>query len=523
MAVNHVLMRQYPIIQNGLPTPRRPISFVCVRFCDEFDHNISKSECVHNPANEFIVVENTQNLFFQTLGQAVNHGIAEAKHDLICVVHEDVLLLPSWQSMLEQSLDLLERHDPNWGLAGAVGWIDEGSLIGHWSDPHDCVDTLQGKPFVEIVRPDEQLMLFRRSCGVALDSNLPSIHNIGLDLATTAAMANRKTYAINAPTIHKYADESGGLIQSAQDSPKIRDRGSLTYEADKACSDEYLARKWSVEPRVSNQSVPKPDVEQKPSIDSPYILLGRGGGGTRLLSTMAQDTGLFIGNNVNVSGDCMEMVGAIYRAILRKHQCPDTWHKSLIVDDLRTSASNMLRAADHPAKWGFKLPESLLILPELREAFPDAKYVFFGRDPAGTTLRRSHMTARTDNHIGRASLVAAYDFFDKPRMSILSDDPLTRMAITTVHQLALADRFRATLEKHNWLDLDFDDTLSDPMRELRKLSRFCDLSIKTSAIADTVDLPRSGGAKDQIPVAKAAEITDLIAKLYERARQISGE
>lgn len=496
---------------------------MCVRFCDEFDHNISKSECVHNPANEFIVVENTQNLFFQTLGQAVNHGIAEARHDLVCVVHEDVLLLPGWQSMLEQSLDLLERHNPNWGLAGAVGWIDDGSLIGHWSDPHAYVDLLQGRPFVEIVRPDEQLMLFRRSSGIALDSDLPSIHNIGLDLAATAAVANHKTYAINAPTIHKYADENGSLIQSAQDSRKIRDRSLLTYEADKDCSDEYLTHKWSAEPRISTQSVPKPDVEQKSSIDSPYILLGRGGGGTRLLSTMAQDNGLFIGNNVNVSGDCMEMVGAIYRAILRKHQCPDIWHRSLIVDDLRASAANMLHAADYPAKWGFKLPESLLILPEFREAFADARYVFFGRDPAGTTLRRSHMTARTDNHIGRASLIAAYDFFDRPRMSILSDDPLTRMAVTTVHQLALVERFKATVEKQHWLDLDFDDTLSDPMGELTKLSRFCDLSIKTSAIADIVDLTRSIGAKDQIPVSKAAEIADLIANLYEHARQISGE
>ena len=48
------------------------------------------------------------------------------------------------------------------------------------------------------------------------------------------------------------------------------------------------------------------------ALDCPVVLLGRGGSGTRVLSQIAQQMGIFLGNDINVSGDSVEWVGPIY-------------------------------------------------------------------------------------------------------------------------------------------------------------------------------------------------------------------
>ena len=75
--------RQYPEFAAGTPAATRPISFVCVKFSDEFEHNILQSKCVHNPLNQLVVVDNRQNIFYNTLGAAINAGIDLCVHCLL--------------------------------------------------------------------------------------------------------------------------------------------------------------------------------------------------------------------------------------------------------------------------------------------------------------------------------------------------------------------------------------------------------------------------------------------------------
>ncbi|MEO8460646.1 MAG: sulfotransferase [Dokdonella sp.] len=479
--------RTYPEIAANIDRYNTPISFICVRFSDEFEHNIAKSQCIHDPLNEFVVVDNRQNLYFDTLGQAINHGVTQARNELIVIVHEDVFLIPGWQSRLEQSLHSLAAQDPDWGLAGAVGWKADGELVGHWSDPHLYCNTLAEHDFENIYRIDEQILIFRRSSPITLDPFLPGIHNIGEDLAHSTRANGLKTYVVNAPTIHKYADEHGRKILSLSDSPKIRNRESLTYQADFDCSMEYFEAKWSppaIPPPTDASSVDPID------LDEPIVLLGRGGSGTRLLSEMAQDVGVFIGTNVSASGDCIDMAPAIYRAIVRKFNCPDERQRSNIVPDLRSAAAQMISARPQRGKWGFKLPETLLILPEIRAAFPNATYVRFSRDLADTVLRRSHMTARTDNHIGRIALKVAYDHFSLSRDKILTDESVRRMVITTLHQLDTIDDHRKVCDDDKWLDITYEQTISNPAEQLDRLSSFLGLRILTRNITHSVDRKR---------------------------------
>src|SRR6187401_1480814 len=76
--------RQLPVISPaGGRKPQRPISFVTVHYSGDIEHNLFASECVADSFNELIVVDNRENLFFPTLGQALLHGMDQARNELV--------------------------------------------------------------------------------------------------------------------------------------------------------------------------------------------------------------------------------------------------------------------------------------------------------------------------------------------------------------------------------------------------------------------------------------------------------
>src|SRR5262245_49896161 len=128
--------------------PTRPLSFVVVIFSNEYFHNILRSDCVRDPFNQLIIIDNTANLYYHTLSEAINAGLAQARHELIIVVHEDVYLPTGWQACFESSLRTLEQFDPHWGVLGTVGWTEEGKLVGHFRDPRGARNTFEQGKFV---------------------------------------------------------------------------------------------------------------------------------------------------------------------------------------------------------------------------------------------------------------------------------------------------------------------------------------------------------------------------------------
>jgi len=458
--------RKYPQLPPPTNQPQKPISFVVVRFSDDYLHNILKSECLKNPINELLTVDNTRNLYHDNLTTAMAVGISKARHELIAVVHEDVLLPDGWQSWFEITLEALEIVDPNWGVLGAVGWTNDNEVFGHWSDPHRYVNTFSGKRFHSIDRLDEQILIFNRDRTLDLDRDLPGFHHIGRDIPLLARRRGMRVYAIDAPTIHKYADQNGNTIHSRKDSPKLVHRETLTYKAERACCNEYIMHKW---PQLQIQdyeppelTLPDGDKALGHQLDKPVILLARGGSGSRLLSTLGQDIGLFLGNVLSDSGDSLEMVLPMYQGIIEKHLCKAGWQKQQTVPRLRTAAANMLLKRHTTGPWGFKLPESVLLLPEIRTAFPQARFLHMVRDPLTVCLRRTHMTARLDNSIGRISLPLAYDCIGRPRKMILEDSPAMHMAYTTIHQLEFVANQLAEMSSNCWMQIRFEDIIKQP-------------------------------------------------------------
>ena len=495
MSPNESATREYPQLPPPLNQPKKPISFVVVRYSDDYLHNILNSECIQNPLNELITIDNTANLFYDTLSEAMAEGISKARHELIAVVHEDVVLPDGWQPWFEVALEALERHDPYWAVLGAVGWTAENKIFGHWSDAHGYVNSFSGDRFHPVVRIDEQILIFNRARIIQLDLDIPSFHHIGRDVPLTARQQGMRAYVVDAPTIHKYADQDGNLIYTRKDSPKLVERETLTYLADRACCNEYIIRKWP-ELYIRDYTPPAialPDMDDalRRTLDEPIVLLARGGGGSRLLGTLCQDLGLFLGNELGGAVDSREMVLPIYQGIFEKYSCKAGWQRQQTVPRLRTAAAKMLvQRKRTTGLWGFKLPESLLLLPEIGFAFPKARFLQMVRDPLATSLRRTHMTARLDNQIGRVSLPLAYDYLGRPRQQILEDSPALHMAYTTIHQLKLLTHQLADIPIDRRMLIRFEDVLERPTACVEQVGRWLGLARQKNTLEGAIDLDR---------------------------------
>ncbi len=135
------------------------------------------------------------------------------------------------------------------------------------------------------------------------------------------------------------------------------------------------------------------------TLDAVVIFTGRGRSGTRLLSQLAAIDGIFLGNDVNKSGDSVEWVDLVYRRVVEAGGAHELPKGSRYRREIRARAEEVLGHAP-PGRsrlWGLKLPEAMLVLPLLIDVLPQAKVVQLIRHPVSSSLRRTHMTSRLEN------------------------------------------------------------------------------------------------------------------------------
>ncbi len=509
------------------------MSFVVVRFSNEYEHNFLASPCTTRVDNQIVAIENIGGLHYPCLGAALNTGLDQAIHEVIAFVHEDVYLELEWQAKVNAVLNALETSDPQWGVLGAAGLDRTGRLVGNFFDPHGSINSFSGNDlYARVQTLDEQLMIVRKSSGLRFDASIPGIHGLGSDLLFNASDKGLNCYVVNAPTRHKYKTGDGLLVTCADDSSKISHRTSFTYLADKECCDDYISNKWRDQTPFSSTSTRYepfrqphellasiPDDTQQ-LLDAPIILLCKGGGGSRLLASLAEDAGVCLGHSVNISGDCLDLVMAVYKSVIEKYKCPARWQQDLIVPQLRLAAAQMLQrlTARQRGLWGFKLPETLFLLPEIAEAFPRARFLQMFRNPFASALRRTHMTARLDNEIGRLTLPLAYRAASEPLGAILGDATVLHMAYTTAHQLRLGLDFSQTLSSKRYFECRFEALLNDPDQEVRRLSTWLGTPAVSMKVSDSIDQNRA----DHFTPIESSDLTARIAAILEPLSQELG-
>ena len=182
---------------------------------------------------------------------------------------------------------------------------------------------------------------------------------------------------------------------------------------------------------------------------SMITVIGRGHSGTRMMSHTLSESGVYMGSQLNASGDLIPPE-AMYEAcrVLARHvrwQGGLEWDWSDLhlveiphefVDLIHTYLQSVLEStAEHS---GWKIPETTLVYPWIVRMFPDTRYVFWIRNPRDSIIGR-HVTDDL-NDFG-----IEYPTTEHERL---------RRAISWKYQF---DLVKATPKPKNWLEVRFED------------------------------------------------------------------
>jgi Sulfotransferase family len=193
-------------------------------------------------------------------------------------------------------------------------------------------------------------------------------------------------------------------------------------------------------------------------------IIGRGHSGTRAISHTLYASGVYMGRTLNASGDLVPPE-AMYDACRVFARYVDH------VGDLNWDFSRAI-TADIPAEFadlidkylrsvldnksthrGWKIPETTLVYPWIVRMFPEAKYVFWIRDP-------------------RDCILAGHKTDDLSQFGVeypATDDERRRRAISWKYQY---DLVKATPKPKDWLEVRFEDFVLRQEETLARLEAF---------------------------------------------------
>ena len=133
--------------------------------------------------------------------------------------------------------------------------------------------------------------------------------------------------------------------------------------------------------------------------------------------------------------------------------------------------------------WGWKEPNSHLVLPELIECFPGLRYVHLVRHPLDMAFSSNTSQLQTwGHHLGLAIPENATDI---PNAQLRWWIETTKMAIESGR--ALGERFRLLL---------FDEVCSSPRSSVKSLAAWCEIEVDPATIdhaASAIQTPASAG------------------------------
>ena len=193
-------------------------------------------------------------------------------------------------------------------------------------------------------------------------------------------------------------------------------------------------------------------------------VIGRGHSGTRAMSHTLSASGVYMGDPINASGDLLPP-NDMYEAcrVIARHI---PWRGGLewdfgpvqtmpIPEEFTRLIESYLKSvlAHRGPHKGWKIPETTLCFPWIARMFPEARYIFWVRDPRDC-ITGSHLTDDLDR-FGIATPPTA--------------DIRLRRAISWKYQ---DDLVRATPQPKHWIKVRLEDFVLHQERELKRLEKF---------------------------------------------------
>lgn len=239
---------------------------------------------------------------------------------------------------------------------------------------------------------------------------------------------------------------------------------------DSSAVGRFLRQLSPTEVKMISPSEIRWELESTPAASStpPLIATGRGGSGTRLLSEVLLAQGVHLGDQLNPTGDSVQWADILYEMALAKLNGHDQPWSGTWKTELKHRADWLYGSVSPSQPWGFKLPEAMLVCEQLLKYWPGARMIHLVRHPLDTCLRRTHMTSRTSNPIGLATLRTAYHSLGLAQDPEL-EESYRRNAVSWWYQLDLIQRQKA-LYPDRVFELRYEDLCDSPQKTADELA-----------------------------------------------------
>ena len=193
-------------------------------------------------------------------------------------------------------------------------------------------------------------------------------------------------------------------------------------------------------------------------------VIGRGHGGTRAMSHTLIGSGVMMGQPLNRSGDLIppddmyEACRVMARYVKWLGRLAWDWSQ-LPTMDIPQEFTDLIQSylksvfADRSEHKGWKIPETTLCFPWITRMFPEAKYIYWIRDPRDNIAGRH----RTDD-------LREFGIEYEP-----TEDERLRRAISWIYQYKLV---KAMPKPEHWIEVRFEDFIFKQEETLTRLEAF---------------------------------------------------
>jgi hypothetical protein len=209
-------------------------------------------------------------------------------------------------------------------------------------------------------------------------------------------------------------------------------------------------------------------------------VIGRGHSGTRMISHTLYASGVFMGELLNRSGDLVppddmyEACRVFARYVTWEGDLNWNWDAAFEAEipqqftDLIQAYLKSVLESSAPHR-GWKIPETTLVYPWILRMFPEAKYIFWARNPRDCILGK-HVT----DDLRRFGIEYPALPEQKDENGNVRYDERLRRAISWKYQY---DLMQTAPKPDNWIEMRFEDFVLNRDHELARLEEFLGIEL----------------------------------------------
>lgn len=250
---------------------------------------------------------------------------------------------------------------------------------------------------------------------------------------------------------------------------KIMEEGVITW-FNHSCDPLYIP--INITPKVSKNV--KSSLNLREQYQAPIIIGGTGGSGTRVISKILQDVGVFLGSKYNNSEDSIEMIGKWWNRLLPywNQEIPEKI-ETIITNELSKQLTSFVGDKDRQQLWGWKLPPTVFFTPFLHRLWPEIRCIHLVRDGRDIALSRNQNQLR---YLGPVALETDELLLNSEHRSIRLWEKLN---------LNLANYAENNIPEQ-YLRVRYEDLCTQPEIEIKRLLQFLNIEHNSYDLAKRI-------------------------------------